>query len=308
MTNPAAPTTLRAGPLAWVGRTALDSAAYLGGVAAVPASAARALARREEVGTSGGDSVSAQLSWLFGMGLPLVAVVHVGIGSFLAMQSYFGGTFADGTGAVVGVGLLRNLAPLLAGLTLAGLVAARVTPELRARARGPKEAAGPEVSVVPRPGFLPRLSPVGREEAPGTTGGVPGRALAARLVAATVAGPVLGIWAAAVGTLVGWQVAQSLMGVSTHSFFHMFWEMLWMRDLVGVVVKGLLFGAFAGLFACHEGRRGTPDDDIASVSAAACRAACFTAVAILVVNSGWFILLYHAGPAFGPTLLEPPGL
>ena len=31
-----------------------------------------------------------------------------------------------------------------------------------------------------------------------------------------------------------------------------------------------------------------------------------TPVAILVFNSGWFLLVYHAGPAFGPTLLAPP--
>jgi hypothetical protein len=30
-------------------------------------------------------------------------------------------------------------------------------------------------------------------------------------------------------------------------------------------------------------------------------------LSILVVNSGWFLLVYHAGPAFGPTLLAPQG-
>ena len=50
---------------------------------------------------------------LLAMGLPLVAVVHVGMGAFLAMQAYFGATFVDGIGPVVGVGLVRNLAPML---------------------------------------------------------------------------------------------------------------------------------------------------------------------------------------------------
>jgi phospholipid/cholesterol/gamma-HCH transport system permease protein len=31
-------------------------------------------------------------------------------------------------------------------------------------------------------------------------------------------------------------------------------------------------------------------------------------MATLVLNSGWFLLVYHAGPAFGPTLMPPPGL
>jgi phospholipid/cholesterol/gamma-HCH transport system permease protein len=247
-------------------------------MAHLPATAVRAVVEpRGDSPAEATDRVGGQLSWMFGMGIPLVALVHVGMGSFLAMQSYFGGTFAEGTGAVVGVGLLRNVAPLLAGLTLAGLVAARMTPELRHRVRAEGVPLG-------------------------------GRAIASRLIAATIAGPVLSVWAAAVGTLVGWQVAQTLIGVTTHSFFHMFWEMLWIRDLTGVIVKGLCYGFFAGLFACHEGLLVADDDDLATVSAAACRAACFASIAILIVNSAYFILGYHAGPAFGPTLLEPPGL
>ena len=118
-------------PLGWVGRRALGLFAYLGGMAAILASAGRSLFRIDE-----GDepillSVSGQLAWMISMSLPLVALVHVGMGSFLSMQSYFGGTFVEGTGAVVGVGLLRNVAPMMACLTLAGLLAARVTPELR---------------------------------------------------------------------------------------------------------------------------------------------------------------------------------
>jgi phospholipid/cholesterol/gamma-HCH transport system permease protein len=297
MSRLAPPSPLPAGPIAWVGRTTLHAVAYLGGAAAVPAAAARALTGgRDEDATTPDDTISAQLAWIFGMGLPLVGLVHVGIGSFLSMQSYFGGTFADGTGAVVGVGLLRNLAPLLAGMVLAGLLAARMTPELRARVRAGLPPAGPGS------GSLERTAGADGPEA------VPARALAARLVAAAVAGPVLGGWAAAVGTVVGWQVAQTLMGVTTHSFFSMFWEMLWLRDLSGLVFKGLAFGLFAGLFACHEGVRARPDDDLGSVSAAACRAASLATVAILILNSGWFILMYHAGPAFGPTLLAPPGL
>ncbi len=78
---------------------------------------------------------------------------------------------------------------------------------------------------------------------------------APRLIAATIAGLVLSVWAIAVGTVVGWQVAQSMLGVSTDSFFQMFWDMLWLRDVVGLIIKGLLFGLLAALFSCHEGLR-----------------------------------------------------
>jgi phospholipid/cholesterol/gamma-HCH transport system permease protein len=228
------------------------------------------------------------------MGIPLVALVHVGIGSFLSMQAYFGGTFVDGTGAVVGVGLIRNMAPLMTGMTLAGLLAARVTSELRGRSPSDPETAA---QTLTRPA-------VNRLSRPPSS---PARLAAVRLAAALVAGPVLTLWGVVVGTLVGWRVAETILGVSTNSFFTMFLEMLWVRDVVGLQVKGTAFALFAALAACHEGLRGPADPAPELVPAAACRAACLAAVAILVLNSGWFLLVYHAGPAFGPTLLAPPG-
>ena len=119
----------------------------------------------------------------------------------------------------------------------------------------------------------------------------------------------MALWGALVGTVVGWQVAQTMLGVSTHGFFSMMWEMLWLRDITGLVIKGVVYGLLTALFACHEGLRsaGTPDAHPDAVAWAAFRAVVLAGVAILVVSSGWFLLFYHAGPAFGPTLLAPKG-
>ena len=76
-----------------------------------------------------------QLFWMLVTGLPLVGLVHIAMGSFLSLQAYYGSTFVDGTGAVVGVGLLRNLGGLMTGLTFAGILAARMIPELRILSR-----------------------------------------------------------------------------------------------------------------------------------------------------------------------------
>ena len=83
----------------------------------------------------------------------------------------------------------------------------------------------------------------------------PGRSAAIRIGAGLVAGPILALWGVLVGTLVGWQVAAKLVGVSSDVFFTMFMEMLWVRDLWGLVLKGMIFGLLAALFACHEGLR-----------------------------------------------------
>ncbi len=288
---------LIAPPLAWFGRQALGTVEYLGGLAVVVASAFGSLVRRSQAPPRG--SFVGQLSWMLGMGLPIVGLVHVGIGSFLSMQSYFGGTFVDGTGAVVGVGLVRNVAPLMACLALAGLLAARITPELRAwrRDREPRPAE--------RVGFLERTAD-GHAPKPAIVKEPASSVVAARLAAAMVAGLVLSLWGTGVGLVVGWKVGQTMVGVSTFSYFLMFWDMLWLRDVVGLLIKGILYGLFAGIFSCHEGLLGSNDDGFERVAASACRGACLAIVAILVVNSGWFLLVYHAGAPFGPTLMASP--
>lgn len=283
MTTPAQSTTPAVlSPLAWLGRQVCVVVAYVGGMGVLMVRAVATLTRTPEGFRGWRNALSAELAWVLGMSMPLVALVHVGIGSFLAMQSYFGGTFVDGTGAVVGVGLIRNVAPQMACLTLAGIMAARVVPELRARSRGDDRAWGADPSVPTN------------------------RLVAFRLLSSAIAGVVLSIWASAVGTAVGWQVGLSMLGVTSHSFFYMFWEMLWWRDVAGLVIKGTGFGLVAGLFACHEGLRDPHGEWPEAVPVATCRAASLAALCILVINSSWFLLAYHAGPVFGPTLLTPP--
>jgi phospholipid/cholesterol/gamma-HCH transport system permease protein len=135
--------------------------------------------------------------------------------------------------------------------------------------------------------------------------------VAIRLLAATVAGPVLAVWGSLVGIAIGWLVANQMMGLTLPAFFDMFLEMLWVRDIVGIVVKGAAFGFMAALLACHEGLARPIHNEspaaLESIYSAACRSTCLAGLAILFFNGGWFLLVYHAGPAFGPTVLAPPG-
>jgi phospholipid/cholesterol/gamma-HCH transport system permease protein len=250
---------------------------YLGRLALMTTSALGAILRPGSTILSFPRQSAIQLDRLLALGMPLVGLVHVGMGSFLSMQAYFGATFMDGIGPVTGVGLIRNLAPLMTGFILAGVVSARYVAEL-----GGAEAGSAEAS----------------------------RMVACRLAAASVAGPVLAIWGSLVGIAIGWLVANQMMGLTLPAFFDMFLEMLWVRDIVGIVVKGVAFGFMAALLACHEGLsrpvHGESSADLESIYSAACRAACLGGLAILFFNGGWFLLVYHAGPAFGPTVLTPP--
>lgn len=285
-------------PLAMLGRGALGCAGYLGGVGTLVLSALRSVVSPRGEAPPLLPAVGRHTMSILAMGIPLVGLVHIGIGSFLSMQAYFGGTFVDGTGAVVGVGLVRNVAPMFTGLILAGLLAGLYTPELQRRSttqlgsdHAALESADPEAS--------PSIDPA--------------RLAAVRMGAGMIAGLILSVWGVIVGTVVGWQVAKKLLGVSTDSYFSMYIEMLWIRDVVGLVIKGGAFALFGALFSCYEGLRGTPHERLVPTSAnaiptATFRATCLAIVAIMFLNSIWFLLVYHAGPAFGPTLLAPPGL
>ena len=163
-------------PLALVGRLALAVVSYLGGMGTLLASAVRSLVRPPRAAAPIVPAIARQLAWLFGAGLPMVALSHIGLGSFLSMQSYYGATFAEGTGAVVGVGLIRNITALMTGLTMAGLLAALVTPELRAGGRREFEDAsrafdldGSEAEPSPSP------IPAGRPPSGSGRGWWPGR-------------------------------------------------------------------------------------------------------------------------------------
>lgn len=258
-------------------RLTLGVVGYLGRLALMATSALRATFRPVSPTTSFVSETTTQLDRLLAMGLPMVGLVHVGMGSFLSMQAYFGATFTDGIGPVTGVGLIRNLAPLLTGFIMAGVISATYVAEL------------------------------GDPEEPASD---PGRLVACRLMAAVVAGPALAVWGSLVGIAIGWLVANQMMGLTLPAFFDMFLEMLWVRDIVGLVVKGSAFGFMAALLACHEGLLRSIDQRSSArlepIGPAVCRVACLAGLAILFFNSGWFLLVYHAGPAFGPTVLTPP--
>lgn len=259
--------------------------ADLGGMATLAARAAMAPARARRGAAPLLSASLGQASWMIAMALPLVALVHVSFGSFLTMQAYFGATFTEATGIVVGLGLVRNVAPLLSGFIMAGLIAAKVTSDLRGG---------------PRPGLDdPRSLPdrdvergVREDERPSPS---PGRIALARVLGAAMAGPAMALWGVTVGTLMGVIVSRSMLGQSPWMFLGKAVEMLQPVDVLGLLIKGMAFSGAAALISTFEGLRperiGGPD---------AYRAAVRSVVMILVLNFTWFNLVYLAADPFGP--------
>ena len=179
--------------------------------------------------------------------------MHIAIGSFLSLQAYYGSTFVDGTGAVVGVGLLRNLGGIMSGMTFAGILAARMIPELRIMSRQCRSRKPLRRSL--RSGSRRRGRDNARQTRLRTRPIPPGsnRSVAPRVAAAAIACILLSLWGITVGTVVGWKASESLMGLSTEMFFMMMLKMMWFRDVLGLIVKGILFGALPAAICCYEG-------------------------------------------------------
>ena len=264
--------------------------AYLGGLAVNVVAALGAFGSRPSGTLALREAILRQLDWLLGAGLPMVGLLHIGMGSFLAMQAYFGATFDLGVGPVVGVGLIRNGAPLLSGFVVAGLLAARSTVELRTT---------PRIELDADPSWIADRAVVLGEAEDQRQGPSNGRVLLPRLLASLIAGPVLGFWGATIGTLIGYRVANSVLGISVEMLLHSFAEMLWLRDVAGLIVKGFAFGGVAAAVACYEGTR----EDKTPTPVASARACCLAMALILGLNLSWFFFVYLAGPPFGPTVL-----
>jgi phospholipid/cholesterol/gamma-HCH transport system permease protein len=312
------------GLVAWVGKSVFDCLGYVGGVAVLLLRVVGWViwpwqSRSHEGRPGFFKTLMNQLFWMLSMGIPMVALVHVAIGSFLALQAYYGSTFVDGTGAVVGVGLLRNLGGIMSGMTFSGILAARMIPELRALNR---RFSNDETAMVDRPSGSRGASREAADASDGETIHADlASVIAPRVTAAAIACILLTMWGITVGIVVGWKASESLMGLSTEMFFMMMLKMMWFRDVLGLVVKGILFGALPAAICCFEGlnHRACGDGGHARdagpqlshalalpSSVPVFRAACLSMVAILVMNSSWFMLVYHAVPFYGPTLLPQP--
>ncbi len=187
------------------------------------------------------------------MGIPLVTLVHIGIGSFLSMQAYFGGTFVDGTGGRRRGRLdpERRSADDRPGPWLG--CSRLCTPELRRRFTqvldaDPREAA--LIGSATRPGAGDPAIGLRRNPRDWRRSGSAAR----RDRRAGALG--LGVL---VGTLVGWRIALDAPRGLDRLLFHVVpRNALDPETSRGLVIEGGAFALFAALFACHEGSRDPP--------------------------------------------------
>jgi phospholipid/cholesterol/gamma-HCH transport system permease protein len=204
--------------LAAVGRVALFAGAILGHVVRPPF-------YLREFGQA-----LLQIGWY---SLPVVGLTAIFTGGALALQIYAGGSRFNAEAVVpqiVAIGITRELGPVLGGL----MVAARVASSIAAEIGTMKVTEQIDALVTLSTNPLKYLA-------------VP------RVVAATLAMPVLVAVGDAIGIMGGWLVGITRLGFNSASYLETTTDFLQTWDIGSGLVKGAVFGFIVALMGCYHG-------------------------------------------------------
>ncbi|QDY68783.1 MlaE family ABC transporter permease [Qingshengfaniella alkalisoli] len=216
-------------PIAWVGRGTLEALAAIGRVSFFAGSTIRhALTPpfywREFL------QALVTIGWL---SLPVVGMTALFTGGALALQIYAGGSrFSAETfvPSIVAIGMTRELGPVLGGLMVAARVASSIAAELGT------------MKVTEQIDALTTLStnPMKYLTVP-------------RVVAATLAVPVLVGVGDVIGIMGGYLVGINRLGFNEAAYLTNTWNYLEFWDVASGLVKGAVFGFVVALMGCYFG-------------------------------------------------------
>jgi phospholipid/cholesterol/gamma-HCH transport system permease protein len=165
--------------------------------------------------------------------VPLVSLISFLIGMILALQSAY--QLRD-LGAVnlvpnlVAISVLRELAPLLAAIIVAGRFGSAIAAELGTM------KVSQELDALTVMG----LDPVGFLVVP-------------RLAALLVSLPCLVVFADVVGILGGLAISVGTLGIGAARYVELTFDALVFQDLFTGLVKSVAFAGIIGLVSCHQG-------------------------------------------------------
>jgi phospholipid/cholesterol/gamma-HCH transport system permease protein len=173
-----------------------------------------------------------QIGWL---SLPVVGLTALFTGAALAQQIYVGGSRLNAQSAVpaiVVIGIVRELGPVLLGLMVAGRVSSAMAAELGT------------------------MRVTEQLDAMATLRTDPYRYLIApRLFAAVIALPLLVLVANAIGVLGGYLLSVYKLGFNASRYLETTRRVLEMDDLIMSLVKAAVFGFFIALMGSYHGFR-----------------------------------------------------
>ncbi len=190
----------------------------------------------------------------------LVALVALFTGLVLALQLSVGlGRFGLKlyVGTVVGLSIFRELGPVLTALMVASRVGSGIAAELGSM------VVTEQVLAIEAMGANPTQKLV-----------VP------RVLATTIATPLLTIMADVIGVLGGMIITIREAGVSMHFYIDQVKNILIVEDVTSGIWKALFFGFFIGVISCYQGLQTKGGTE--GVGNATTRAVVFSAISIFV--------------------------
>ena len=208
----------------------------------------------------------AHIGWF---SLPVVGLTAIFTGAALAQQIYTGGSRFNAQStvpAIVVIGMVRELGPVLVGLMVAGRVSSAMAAELGT------------------------MRVTEQLDAMATLRTDPYRYLIApRLFAAVIALPVLVLIANAIGLLGGYLLSIEKLGFNPAQYLQTSRQFLEWDDVITSEIKAGVFGFFIALMGCYHGFR--TDGGAAGVGRATTNAVVSAFILILLSN---FILTVAA--------------
>lgn len=194
--------------------------------------------------------------------LPVVGLTALFTGMVLALQSYTGFSRFNAESAIANVVVLsitRELAPVLAGLMVAGRIGASIAAEIATMRVTEQIDALITLSTNPFKYLI-----------------------AARLIAGTLMLPVLVLIADIIGVMGGYIVSVYSLGFLPESYLKQTWDFLQFIDVFSGLVKAAVFGFIVTLMGCYHGYNSGRGAQ--GVGAATINAVVSSSILILVFN------------------------
>lgn len=194
--------------------------------------------------------------------LPVVGLTALFTGMVLALQSYTGFSRFHAESAIANVVVLsitRELAPVLAGLMVAGRIGASIAAEIATMRVTEQIDALVTLSTNP---FKYLIAP--------------------RLIAGTLMLPVLVLIADIIGVMGGYIVSIYSLGFLPENYLQQTWEFLQFIDVFSGLVKAAVFGFIVTLMGCYHGYNSGRGAE--GVGAATINAVVSSSILILVFN------------------------
>ena len=194
--------------------------------------------------------------------LPVVGMTGLFTGMVLALQSYTGMTRFNAESAIAGIVVLsvtRELAPVLAGLMVAGRVGASIAAEIGTMRVTEQIDALQTLSVNP---FKYLVAP--------------------RVIAGTLTLPLLVLLGDIIGVFGGYIVAVYKLGFSPGNYLAQTWDILEPVDVISGLVKAAAFGFIVAAMGCYHGYNS--DRGAQGVGMATTNAVVSASILILIFN------------------------